>query len=202
MISKTIRKIIFAMRPRILTVLSFVVAVLTAAPANADQVYWSTESMLKDFFKRSDRVAYVRLESEGVRQDLRALLGSLPGKLPFLVFVAYSGTKIDGYAVIDDEPGEHLPITLGMKLSPEGTIERAEVMVYREQYGSEVKEQRFRDQFVGKRSSDPIRLGDDIAAISGATISSKAMVLGVRRALALVSIVKRHALDAAAPAGR
>jgi hypothetical protein len=182
--------------------IAFGLALLTPASARADQIYWSTEALLKDFFKHSEHVTYVRLDAEGAREDLRALLGHVPNKPSFLVFVARTAGKIDGYAVIDEEQGEHLPITFGVKISPEGAVERTEVMVYRERYGSEVKEQRFRDQFVGKRSNDPIRLGDDVAAISGATISSKAMAVGVRRALGLVSIAKRRTLDVAASAGR
>jgi H+/Na+-translocating ferredoxin:NAD+ oxidoreductase subunit G len=177
--------------------LTIALATLLAAPsARADQIFWSTEALLKDFFKHSDRVSYVRVETERASAELRSLLGDVPAKSAFVVFIAKTGAHIDGYAVIDDQPGEHLPITFGVKLSPAGSVERMEVMVYREGYGSEIRETRFREQFVGKQAADPIRFGDDVAAISGATISSKAIAVGVRRAVALVSILKKHTLDA------
>jgi hypothetical protein len=86
--------------------------------------------------------------------------------------------------------GQHLPITFGVKISPTGQVERVEVMVYRESFGGEVRDARFREQFVGKGERSPIRSGDDIIAISGATLSSKAVALGVRRAIALTTCVR------------
>ena len=58
-------------------------------------------------------------------------------------------------------------------------------MVYRERYGDEVRDPRFRQQFVGKTAADPLRPGEEVVAVSGATISSRAMALGVRRCLVL-----------------
>jgi hypothetical protein len=190
------------MRAPLFILPALLLSTLAATPAHADQVYWSTEALLKDFFRTSERVSYVKVETDPAKDVLKASLGYVPGKTSFVVFVAHSGSKVDGYAVIDDEPGEHLPITFGVKLSPEGVVERMEVMVYREGYGGEVREPRFRDQFVGKRSNDKIRFGDDVAAISGATISSKAMATGVRRAVALVAIARGKSIDASASAAR
>jgi hypothetical protein len=105
------------------------------------------------------------------------------GKYTF--FVARSGVHIDGYALIDEEQGEHLPITFAVKISPEGVIERQEIVAYREPRGDEVRDERFRKQFVGKCARDPVAAGLDIVAVSGATISSRAMAVGVKRALVL-----------------
>jgi hypothetical protein len=49
-----------------------------------------------------------------------------------------------------------------------------------------VRDPRFRQQFVGKSAADPLRPGEEIVAVSGATISSRAMAVGVRRALILL----------------
>ena len=49
-----------------------------------------------------------------------------------------------------------------------------------------MRDARFRRQFVGKTGRDPLRLNRDIDAVSGATISSGAMAVGVRRAAVLV----------------
>lgn len=173
-----------------------------AAPrvARADDVYFTTPALLSDFFKSSERVSYVKVESAAARAALVKVLGYVPAKSSYVVFVARSGARIDGYAVIDEEPGQHQPITFGVKLSPKGEIERTEIMVYREGYGAEVREERFRRQFTGKTAKDPLRLGDDVVAISGATISAKAMASGVRRAAALVAVVQTEGLDGTASA--
>jgi hypothetical protein len=101
--------------------------------------------------------------------------------------VAQGAGGVDGYAILDEEPGQHLPIGFAVKFSPAGVVLRQEIMVYRERYGDEVRDERFRRQFVGKTARDGLRPGEDIMAVSGATISSRAMAVGVRRALLLLS---------------
>lgn len=181
---------------RALRTVALAIALLGGATsARADDVYWSTKSLLSDFFKSSERVTFVRLDASAASDELRALLGYAPAKKSYPVFIARTGEHIDGYAVIDEEMGQHQPITFGVKILPSGEVERMEVMVYREGYGDEIKEARFKKQFTGKNANDGLALGDDVVAISGATISSKAMTVGVRRALALVSLIKARALD-------
>ena len=48
-------------------------------------------------------------------------------------------------------------------------------MVYREDYGGEIGSKRWLKQFIGKTQNDELRYGDNIAAISGATISVQVM---------------------------
>ncbi|SRR5690554_3487439 len=47
--------------------------------------------------------------------------------------------------------------------------------------GSKIEDESFRKQFVDKSVNDPIKLGEDIDLISGATISSRAVAEAVRR---------------------
>lgn len=167
------------------------VAAGSAFEARADEVYWTPKALLKDFFPKSEKVTYLSLEIAGHRAEIEKRLGYTPPKPKYVIFVAKTGEQIDGYAVIDEELGQHEPITFGVKLSATGAVERTEVMAYRERYGSEIREARFRQQFTGKSSSDAIRAGDDVVVISGATISSKSITIGVRRAVALVSVLLR-----------
>ncbi len=120
------------------------------------------------------------------RERLSAVLGYTPRKPSYTIYIAKTADKTDGYAIIDEEKGQHLPITFAVKLSAAGLVERQELMVYRERYGDEIRDPRFRQQFVGKSAKSPIREGEEIIAVSGATISSRAMVIGVRRALVLL----------------
>src|SRR5688500_15228332 len=122
--------------PHVGRVLVLVAAVSTvSANARADDVYWSTKTLLSEFFKDSERVSYVKLETAAAAEDLRAMLGYTPKKSTYPVFIARTGDRIDGYAVIDEELGQHLPITFGVKLNASGEVEQMEVMVYREGYG-------------------------------------------------------------------
>ncbi|MBI2375598.1 MAG: FMN-binding protein [Deltaproteobacteria bacterium] len=163
---------------------------LQSRSARADEVFWSTKELLADFFKTSQKVSFVRLDARAHRGVLMAKLGGSVLKDEYVVFVARTGEHIDGYALIDEELGQHQPITFAARLSPDGKVERVEIMVYREGQGGEVREERFRRQFVGKSGTDPLRLGQDVNAIAGATISSRSISVGVRRAIAVVDLVR------------
>ncbi len=61
----------------------------------------------------------------------------------------------------------------------------ASVLEYPGARGGEVRKSGFTRQFQGKGPDDPIRVGTDIDAMTGATISSHSMARGVRRAVRL-----------------
>ena len=157
-----------------------------ARPAHADQVYYTTTDLLADFFRSSKNVTYKKVQiDDGERTRLQRRLGYTPAKASYTFYVATSGGHIDGYAFIDEEKGEHLPITFAVKLSPAGKVMRQEIVVYREARGDEVRDEHFRAQFVGKSAADAIDTDQDIQVVSGATISSRAMAVGVKRAVVL-----------------
>lgn len=156
-----------------------------ALPAHA-AVYWDKPALLKSFFATSERVTFKRLAlTPGQVDAVRKRLGQAPAP-QLTVYYGLSKGRIDGMAIIDDELGQHEPITFGVLLSPEGVLSRLEVMVYREAYGDDVCESRFRKQFQGKTARDPVKQGRDIVAIAGATISSKSLATGAKRALVLL----------------
>ncbi|HZS36408.1 MAG TPA: FMN-binding protein [Polyangia bacterium] len=163
---------------------------LAAAPARADGVYFSTRDLLNDFFRSSKTVTYKKVAiGPAERARLTARLGYAPARDSYTFFVASTGDHVDGYAIIDEEKGEHLPITFAVKLSPTGVVERQEIVAYREPRGDEVRDDRFRKQFVGKSARDQIAADCDIVAISGATISSRAMAVGVKRVVVLFDVL-------------
>ncbi len=172
-------------------------------PAQAAATYFTTPQILREFFPSSKRVTFrkVRLGAPELAA-VQGRLGYKPAKSEYVVFIATTGERVDGYAIIDEELGQHEQITFAVKLSPKGVVERQEVMVYRESYGEEITDSRFRRQFVGKTSKDEVRAGVDIDVVTGATISSRSMAIGVRRALVLLDelILKPGALSGASTA--
>ncbi len=174
-----------------LLLLGLAFSVMAYAPAaEADSTFFTKRSMLKNFFPKSDKVGFKKFEpSKKERASLERQLGYQLSKSSYYFFVATSntatGTVVDGYAFIDDQMGQHRPITFAVKLSPEGTVMREEVMVYRESRGDEIRSPRFSKQFRGKTVRDSLRPNKDIDCVSGATISSRAITVGVRRALVL-----------------
>jgi len=162
-------------------------AVLSSSPARAETTYYTPRALLAEFFPRSERVTFRTFTVDpSLKARLTQRLGYAPAKDRYTVFVATTQGHVDGYAVIDDEPGLHQPITFATRLSPRGVVERLEIMVYREPRGDEVRDSRFRRQFEGKSAQDPMRLNRDIDAVSGATVSSASMAVGVRRSAILV----------------
>jgi electron transport complex protein RnfG len=103
--------------------------------------------------------------------------------------VARSQGHVDGYALMDNELGKTEPITFLTALTPLGDVNAVEILAYREPYGGEVQSAKYLRQYQGKGVKNPIRVGQDITNMSGATISSRAVALGVKRAVSIWSCV-------------
>jgi FMN-binding domain len=89
-----------------------------------------------------------------------------------------------GFAQVRNIKGKDQPITFLVAIDPANALKDVDVLVYREPYGGEVAYEPWRKQFRGKSTSAPLVVGQDIRNISGATISSHSVTLGVRKALA------------------
>lgn len=98
-----------------------------------------------------------------------------------------------GWFIIDQVVGKHEFITFALALDASGAVKSVEILDYRESYGSQVRDPRWRAQFTGKRAGQSLQLGHEIRNISGATLSSKHVTDGVRRLLATYAIVLAHA---------
>ena len=60
------------------------------------------------------------------------------------------------------------------------TIKKVNILVYREDYGGEICSPTFLKQFTGKSHQSKLKLGDDVQGISGATISCRQSISGVK----------------------
>jgi len=111
----------------------------------------------------------------------------------------HNAQGIVGLLFMFDVIGQSQPITFAVGVTPDGVLKDVQVMVYREPQGGEIQEKRFRNQFAGKRLSDPIALGKDIDAISGATISSRSASYAARKALALFEVLRARSVTSIKP---
>ena len=105
---------------------------------------------------------------------------------------AGASPRLLGHAFVLEVVGQSLPITFAVGVKTDGTIQDIQVMVYREPHGDEIRERRFRAQFTGKKLQDPLVIGKDVDAISGATISSASAAYAARKGLALAEILRRR----------
>ena len=97
--------------------------------------------------------------------------------------------KGGGWYLVDEVLGKHEFITYAVGLDAAGAVTHLEVLDYRETYGGDVRNEKWRAQFSGKTSRSPLKLDADIRNISGATLSSRHITDGVKRLLATYALV-------------
>ncbi len=177
--------------------LVLVMASLFFASSAGATAFFDVKKLLGEHFKTSDKVVFRRLSLSPAEQaTLERRLGRKLPKREYVLFVATTGAQVDGYALIDDERGQHEMITFAAFFDTAGRITRQEVIAYREPYGDEVRQERFRKQFYGRSAASGFRLGKDIDSVSGATISAGAMCTGVHRATLLVELLRQKVREA------
>ncbi len=106
--------------------------------------------------------------------------------------VARRGTATLGVVVADAVIGKFELISYAVGIDTEGAIRQVEILSYRESHGGEVRLPAWRRQFVGKTAAAPLKVGEDIANISGATLSCTHVTEGVRRIVAVVALARRN----------
>lgn len=154
-----------------------------------DTVYLKPAEALKLVFRESEEiVAGPKVLSADQKEKFKQELGYPPTKDQWNFYLAKTKGKVEGYALIDHEIGKTEPITFMTAILPNGEVKSVEILVYRESHGGEVHESRFLKQYLNKTGSDPLKVGQDIANITGATLSSRAVTKGVKRALILWQI--------------
>jgi len=167
-------------------------AALLPAPAPAFAVeYLTFDEAQAALFPEAQSFDMVEFTlDEAARQKLQAGLG-LPVRARWVIRVARRGGQVVGAAVVDDVIGKFDRITFAAGVGADGALRQVEILAYRESHGGEVRLQRWRSQFAGKTAASPLRVGDDIANISGATLSCQHVTDGVRRILAVLDTFRQ-----------
>ena len=98
--------------------------------------------------------------------------------------------KLIGYFFKDEVVGKHEFITYAVATNLDGVVTGIEIMSYRETHGGEIRNESWRKNFRGKKLADPFKLDIDVPNITGATLSSRNVLDGVKRILALQSLIK------------
>ena len=163
--------------------LFIVLFTLTLLPdAALSKVYLTREKALKSAFPQADKIdkKIIRLSKE--QKHRISQKSGQPINFSYKsVYIAEKDGKRLGYAIIDQVKGKSSFIKYLVAIAPEGTIRNVVILYYRGSKGSDVRHERFRKQFIGKRENDPLQLGVDIDAITTATISSRSITDGVRK---------------------
>ena len=160
-------------------------AALLATPLVQAVQYLGVEDAQRQAFPQA--TAFVPLPL-ALDADARARLASVarpPGARDPKVWRAMAGERVLGTFFVDAVIGKQDYIGYALALDTQGRVLRLDVLDYRETHGWEIRNERWRAQFAGKSVADPVQLGQDIANISGATLSCRHVTDGVRRLLAL-----------------
>jgi len=101
-------------------------------------------------------------------------------------------TSSGGWFIIDQVIGKHENIDYAVALSSAGKVKGIEVLVYRETYGHEIMNSRWRAQFHGRGSESTLKLDREIKNIGGATLSCAHITDGINRLTKTWELVLRH----------
>lgn len=177
--------------PVVYSVLAPAAALVAPAPAFAAD-YLTSEQAQALLFPEAERFELRDLELQpDERKALEERL-DLPVRPRWTLRLARQGPRLVGVVVVDDVKGKFERITFAAGVGADGALRQVEVLSYRESHGQEVRLPAWRKQFVGKTAASPLRIGDDISNISGATISCSHLTQGVRRIAAVVDVLKRR----------
>lgn len=163
------------------------------APAGAFAAdYLTVEQAAGLMFPEADRFESRELALDLAQmQDLEAQ-GVRARSARWTVRVAQRAGAPLGFVVVDNVIGKFELITYAVGIGLDGAIKQVEILSYRESHGQEIRLPAWRRQFVGKTAASPLRGGDDIANISGATLSCNHVTEGVKRIVAVVAQARRR----------
>jgi Na+-transporting NADH:ubiquinone oxidoreductase subunit NqrC len=167
-----------------LMVPALIIPAAVCAPAFAVQ-YLTVEQAQSTLFPEASRFtqADVTLTPE-MKQAVEQSSGVRVRNNTQRVWHAEAVGKSLGWFMLDEVVGKHEFITYAAAITPDGIVKGIEILDYRETHGGEVKNPKWRAQFIGKKAGDAFKLDDDIKNISGATLSCKNITNGVKRLLA------------------
>jgi Na+-translocating ferredoxin:NAD+ oxidoreductase RnfG subunit len=162
-------------------------AIVLPAQAHAT-TYLTVEQVQAALFPGETLTADFRTLTNDQISAIRKASGNAPLSPNLKAWRASGG----GVLIVDEVVGKHEFITFALAIDPAGAARQIEIMDYRESFGDQVRDPKWRAQFTGKKAGDALKLNDDIKNISGATLSSKHVTDGVRRLLATYDLVLRH----------
>ncbi|MDA1331265.1 MAG: FMN-binding protein [Proteobacteria bacterium] len=138
-------------------------------------------------FKKSD----VDLNSNA-KKAIKNASGVVVDRDVLPAWKVFYGGNLSGYFIVDEVIGKHEYITYAVALSAQGELRQIEILAYRESYGYEVRNPRWREQFVGHKPGSNLDLGEEIKNISGATMSCRHITEGVNRVLATYDLYLKN----------
>lgn len=164
------------------------VCALTSGTCSA-RVFQTREQALREVFPEADSIIphdlfLTAAQREAVERQSGAPLGT-----DFVtLYEARCKGRVLGVAALDVQQVRTMPQTLLVAVSPGGTVLKLVMCAFAEpdEYLPTI---RWFRQFEGKTSGARLRVGGDVAAVAGCTLTSQAVARAVKRTLALSALL-------------
>ncbi len=171
--------------------LLLILSLFALAPLAGATVFYSKEEAFELAFGAGAEVEplAVFLTDEQAGQIEKAAQAKLDSKL-YTFHVGKRGGQLLGYAAIESHNVRTQPETVMILLSPAGELRRVEVLAFHEPPEYQPPARWF-ERLYGRPVTD-LRLGQGVDGIAGATLSSRASLEGIRKAMAVYQIAVRE----------
>jgi len=133
------------------------------------------------YITADEAIKYIFPSSQEYRTETRTF-----DSQEFKVSTVISEGKTLGWAVVSEEMGKNNPITFLVGIDSQKKVAGVYVLEFRDMFGFEIKRRSFLRQFQGKTSKNALKVGRDIDAVTGATISSKAAAAAVKKSIEVI----------------
>ena len=100
-----------------------------------------------------------------------------------------------GYALLDNSIGKSMPITYLVIFDSNQQIVHSSIIKYREGYGGEVAGKKWLAQFNGMKRDSLYKFPENIAGISGATISVRSVTKGFNKLSLLLPYIMKENIN-------
>jgi hypothetical protein len=167
-------------------------SVLALAPNSAFAVdYMTAEQAVKQFFPDAERYEVRDWVLDGDDWKKLTAMGVRPRSMRWSLRTAWRGKDLLGMMIADEVLGKFELISYAVGVGVDGHVRGIEILSYRESHGGEIRLSAWRKQFVDKTSASPLTVGEDIANVSGATLSCTHVTEGVKRIVAVIELARR-----------
>lgn len=157
-------------------------------------IIFTSFGLPKNLQKKVDKEIKVAYNIEAYKLIPVAFDSSITDELPSKfgnhnLFSISRNDNVIGYAYVSKAPSKTDEFDYLVLFDNKFIIMKSKVLIYREDYGSEIGSKRWLKQLIGKSKNDDLIYGDNIAAISGATISVKSMTNAINNLLKSIKIL-------------
>ena len=169
------------------TIKYYIIIIFTVCLGLSSDIVDKTELKIKEFLPDHISLDWSMYKID--KQDIKSIQNTVRQKffrkeLNTWVIVDSDSSKY--YAILDNVKGKSLPITFLAIYNNNGNLYNAAVIKYREAYGGEVGNKAWLNQFIAFNDTSNYKVGDEISAISGATISVHSVTKGIRKLSMLI----------------